>query len=208
MSDAQLANREIMRRIAERDAEAAAALFDRYAAEIGRYLGKNAPRSEREDLLQEIFARAFRGASTYRGQSSVRSWLYGIARICLQERYRRSLQSAEGVMSALAIGRARPAGPESLLIGAEERHRLLAALERLPDSHALVLELHRVDGLSHEEIGKLLGIEPSASRKRLQRALAALKADLGRGRSAPGRHRHLEAWRHSLLRRASLEVQT
>jgi RNA polymerase sigma-70 factor (ECF subfamily) len=96
-------------------------------------------------------------------------------------------------------------GPESLAIRSQERERLLAALEQLPDEQAVVLELHRVDGLSHEQIACALGITAMASRKRLERALATLTRNLGALGERRARHLRVDAWRDSLLRRVNLK---
>ena len=190
-------DRVLLERVARRDEAAATELFDRYGPELYGFLKRRASAIDAEDLLQEVFARALRAASKFRGRASARTWLYAIARYTLADRLRHRFEAC-----SLADPPMRGPGPESLLVGAEERHRLLAALERLPDEQALVLELHRVDGLSHREIGRLLGIRPATSRKRLERALRALQRDLEAELPRRARHRHMEAWRSSLLRRA------
>jgi RNA polymerase sigma-70 factor (ECF subfamily) len=189
-------DRALLERIARRDESAATALFDRYAVELHGFLKRHAHSLDPEDLLQEVFVRALRGASSFRGQATARTWIYAIARYTIADRLRSRFEAC-----TLTDSPARAPGPESLLLGAEERHRLLAALERLPDEQAIVLELHRVDGLSHREIGRMLGIRPATSRKRLERALKALRQELEVERDPRARHAHVEAWRHSLLRR-------
>ena len=187
----------LLERIASRDRASGASFFDRYAGQIFGFLARRAPAEEAEDLLQEVFVRALRGASSFRGAASVRTWLYAIARHVLLERSRARLDAETFV----ELSDERP-GPESLAIGSEERRRVVAALGRLPDELAIVLELHRIDGLSHEEVGRILEISAAASRKRLQRAVRALDREL---RAAPSRlaaHSQLESWRASLLRRA------
>lgn len=192
----ETSDRVLLERIARRDESAAAELFGRYGDELFGYLKRHARALDPEDLLQEVFARALRGASSFRGQATPRTWLYAITRYTVADRLRERFEAGTLVDSA-APGH----GPESLLLETEERHRLLAALERLPDEQALVLELHRVDGLSHREIGRMLGIRAATSRKRLERATKALQKDLGVEREPRARHTHLEAWRNSLLRR-------
>ena len=183
-----------MQRIAQRDREAATTLFDRYADEIFGYLLRRTDRVAAEDVLQEVFARALCSASTYRGLGSVRSWLYGIARNAVLELKRDRIE----VRSRLDLVEQAP-GPESLAIRGQEQNRLLWALEQLPDDQAIVLELHRVDGLSHAEIGRLLGIRPAASRKRLERASHVLESAFGGlvGARSPD-HSRFESWQRSL----------
>lgn len=186
---------EWIRRVAARDREASAALFDRYAPELHGFVVRQAGASDADDLLQEVFVRALRGASGYRGDASVRTWLYAIARYVVLERRRERL--FEGLSGLVAAG----PGPESFAARAEEREELLAALEQLPDDQAIVLALHRVDGLSHDEIAERLRIRPAASRKRLERALAAVRRLLRRPTARRARHRHLDSWQRSLAQR-------
>jgi RNA polymerase sigma-70 factor (ECF subfamily) len=194
------ADAALLRRIAARDREAGAELFDRYAGDVLAYLRRQLGPQESEELLQEVFARALRRASAFRGQSSARTWLRAIARYAVYERYRDRFP-AESLRPIAAPG----PGPESLAIRGEARGRLLAALERLPDDQAIVLELHRVDGLTHRAIGRKLGISAAASRKRLERALAALARHLDSGNLGAARHELVESWRDSLLRRVIQE---
>lgn len=190
-----LTDAELIARIAARDVEAGAELFDRYANSVFRFLRRRVRPGEAEDLLQEVFVRALRGASSFRGESSVRTWLYSIARYAAMEHTSGAAASLDGLVDPAP-------GPESLALCRERLKGAIAALERLPDEQALVVELHRIDGLSHEEIGRLLGISPSASRKRLQRAARALRgAQPEPDRVRPTRHSRIESWRRSLLLR-------
>ena len=80
--DAEL---DLMRRVSLRDREAADALFERHADEIFGYVVRRIGRDEAEDVLQEAFTRALVSASTFRGDGSLRSWLYTITRHVLLE---------------------------------------------------------------------------------------------------------------------------
>jgi len=194
------ADETLLERVAARDRSAGAELFDRYAGEIFGLLARATRPSDAEDLLQEVFVRALRRSSSFRGDASVRTWLHGIARLTLLERYRARREAA-----SLGDLPAPGPGPESFAIGAQQCRERIAQLERLPDHEAIVLELHRIDGLSHDEIAALLGISPAASRKRLQRAVATLDqfqtGDSVEPEAGLARHSRFETWRASLLRR-------
>jgi len=192
----------LLARIAERDAQAGAILFERYADEVWSLVARRTSPGDADDLTQEVFVRVLRRASSFRAESSVRTWLWSIAYNTVRERYRERLYA--GTLGELVTP---DPGPESLAIHAERRRELLAALEALPDEQAIVVELHRLDGLSHEEIARRLDIQPAASRKRLQRAMSALGTQLGSRPDANARHSRLETWRRSLLRRVLPEEQ-
>ncbi len=190
------ADLHLMRRVALRDPKAAAEFFDLYADEVFRYVVRRIADVDAEDVLQEAFKRALVSASTFRGEGSLRSWLYGIARHVLLESWRDRIDPRS------LVDRADPGpGPESMALQGEQQKRRIWALERLPDEQAIVLELHRADGFSHDEISKILGIRAATSRKRLQRALKVLGRALAGGEACSPEHGCLDSWRRSLLMR-------
>jgi RNA polymerase sigma-70 factor (ECF subfamily) len=185
-----------MRRVALRDPKAAAKLFDLYADEIFRYVARRIADVDAEDVLQEAFKRALVSASTFRGEGSLRAWLYGIARHVLLESWRDRIDPRSFV-DGVDPG----PGPESMALQGEQQKRRIWALEQLPDEQAIVLELHRADGFSHDEISQILGIRAATSRKRLQRALKVLGRALEGDDACSPEHGRLDSWRRSLLMR-------
>jgi RNA polymerase sigma-70 factor (ECF subfamily) len=190
------ADLQLMRRVALRDPKAAAKLFDLYADAIFRYVARRIAYVDAEDVLQEAFKRALVSASTFRGEGSLRSWLYGIARHVLLESWRDRIDPRSFV-DGVDPG----PGPESMALQGEQQKRRIWALEQLPDEQAIVLELHRADGFSHDEISQILGIRAATSRKRLQRALKVLGRALAGDDACSPEHGHLDSWRRSLLMR-------
>ena len=123
---------ELLRRVAQRDPDASAELFERYADEIWRKMARGTSAAEADDLCQEVFVRALRRASTFRNDSSVRTWLWSIARNTLRERYRmRIAVDSPGEIAATGPG------PESLVISAERSRQMVAALVHLPVKRSL-----------------------------------------------------------------------
>jgi len=190
------ADLQLMRRVALRDPKAATELFDLYADEIFRYVARRITDVDAEDVLQEAFKRALVSASTFRGEGSLRSWLYGIARHVLLESWRDRIDPRSFV-DGVDPG----PGPESMALQGEQQKRRIWALEQLPDEQAIVLELHRADGFSHDEISQILGIRAATSRKRLQRALKVLGRALAGDDACSPEHGRLDSWRRSLLMR-------
>ena len=190
------ADLQLMRRVALRDPKAAAKLFDLYADEIFRYVARRIADVDAEDVLQEAFKRALVSASTFRGEGSLRAWLYGIARHVLLESWRDRIDPRSFV-DGVDPG----PGPESMALQGEQQKRRIWALEQLPDEQAIVLELHRADGFSHDEISQILGIRAATSRKRLQRALKVLGRALAGDDAFIPEHGRLDSWRRSLLMR-------
>jgi RNA polymerase sigma-70 factor (ECF subfamily) len=134
-------------------------------------------REEAEDVVQEAWIRAVRGLPGFRWESTLRTWLSGIAIRIWSERVRRIRSMPEVGLDEVP----EPASPMPDL--AVVRVDLERAVRRLDDDRRVVLVLHDVEGFTHEEIGAMLGIEPGTSRSRLHRARRELRLTLNdRGR--------------------------
>jgi RNA polymerase sigma-70 factor (ECF subfamily) len=134
-----------------------------------------------EDVVQEAFVRAFRALATLDRPERFRSWLCRICSNVALDRVRRrspvaSFDQDSGLMRALPPGEG--ARPSARAEEEEDRDRLLAAIERLPDTYQVPVVLRHVEGLSYREIAKRLGIREDALRKRIHRASKMLRDDL------------------------------
>lgn len=143
-----------------------------------------------EDAVQETLLRAWRGFAEFRGDSSLRTWLYRIAtNVALStlehQRSRRWLPS--GLGPPLEDAEASAAHDQQIswiepmpdeLVGAREdlRLALIAALQALPSRQRAVLLLREVAGLSADEVATALGMTTAAVKSALKRARATLDA--------------------------------
>ncbi|MCC6989573.1 MAG: sigma-70 family RNA polymerase sigma factor [Acidobacteria bacterium] len=144
-------------------------------------------REEALDLSQEVFLRVFRMMGTFRGQSSLRPWIYRIVINQARNRqrwWRRRRQSDQVSLDqhVEAHGelpqRADVAAPDRLLARKEAAARLWRAMDRLPFDQRTAVVLREFDGLSYEEIAFSLDIAVGTVKSRLTRARQALRADL------------------------------
>jgi RNA polymerase sigma-70 factor (ECF subfamily) len=144
------------------------------------------------DLSQEVFLRVFRTIHRFRGQSSLRTWIYRIAVNQARNRHRfwRRRHRADQVsldQHIAAHGEFRSDGkatPDRLLAQKELAARLEHALEHLPFDQRTAIILREIDGLSYEEIAFSLGIAIGTVKSRLTRARQALRTELREARSA------------------------
>jgi RNA polymerase sigma-70 factor (ECF subfamily) len=116
------------------------------------------------DLTQDTFVRALVGVDRFRGDSTYRTWLLGIARNLHREWIRRSYRS--------------PIPDDAIDIvdpGSDDTTAVTDALGLLPLDERELLVLHHVEGLQSKEIAMLLGISDAATRQRLSRAAAAFR---------------------------------
>ena len=85
------------------DERAATALVERHADAIARFAASVGAREDVEDLVQETFVRAFGSFDSFRGESSLRTWLFTIARRLLLDRRRSERRRGGGSRMALDV---------------------------------------------------------------------------------------------------------
>ncbi len=141
----------------------------------------NAPPSDVEDLLQEVFLRIFRNLSRFRGQSSFYTWLYRITiNVFFDHNKKRKradvrlarLQSALSEVNSL---REPSDDPYLACYNTLAREEFSQAINALPEAFRTVVAMREVEDLSYEEIAALTGISIGTVRSRLWRARARLK---------------------------------
>lgn len=117
-----------------------------------------------EDIMQEVFLKAFTKLPTLRDRTKARAWLLQIARRACVDYYRKR-------PSPRTLPVDMPARPKS---DSELITRLHTAISRLPEGHREVITLYYLDGRKCAYIAEALGINEDAVRSRLVRARFAL----------------------------------
>jgi RNA polymerase sigma-70 factor, ECF subfamily len=187
--DALTTDLVLLQRAAAGDRPAAARFVERHQSAVFRHASfLTATREDAEDVLQETFLAALRGAGGFRGDASARTWLFTIARHAALRKPREVLVADEAGLELLA----EQAGwgtenPESLAALAEDRQRLESALRALAAEDRDVVLLRDYEGLSGEETARALDISLAAMKSRLHRGRLRLAALLRSGvRSGEG----------------------
>jgi RNA polymerase sigma-70 factor, ECF subfamily len=145
--------------------------------------------SEAEDVVQETFLRAYRGLESFRGESSLKTWLYAIALNRARARHGtlsriRALfssgarQGSDDLRDPLDDAADPAASPEENSLLREQRVRLRAAIRRLPDDFRTAVVLRDLEGLSYSEIADVLSVPIGTVRSRIARGRSLLKEDL------------------------------
>lgn len=150
----------------------------RHEVAIHGYLARRADRQAADDLLAEVWLRAFAARGGYdTGYGDARPWLYGIARNVLREYWR--TRSGEEP-APIAETKVDPwDGVIDRLDSAERAKAVMSAVRALPAAEREVLLLVAWEQLTPAEAAKVLGIPPGTARSRLHRARAALRQVLG-----------------------------
>ncbi len=145
------------------------------------------PETDADDAVQEAFIKAFDALSRFREGAPLRPWLLRIVANEARNR-RRSAGRRHGlalrVADAAEPGRAVP-GPEQVVMAAEQRSELLAALGTLRDDDREVLGARFLLDLSEAETAETLGIPRGTVKSRTSRALGRLRNALEPTRDAP-----------------------
>lgn len=129
--------------------------------------------AEADDLVQETLLDAHAGFAAFRGEGSLRAWLFGIARkkcARLVERTTRRTARLRLVHDAERDGSA-----EELMLLRQRAEAARSALSNIRPSEREAVVLRYAGELSFREVGIACGIDEAAARKRVSRALARLR---------------------------------
>jgi RNA polymerase sigma-70 factor (ECF subfamily) len=183
--------RELVER-AKRDPEAFGLLYERYVAQIYRYLYyRTGNPQDAEDLTARTFYRALEHLPRYQERGlPFAAWLYRIAHNIVvnwqRDRRRRPVVALDHVVMHAAEG-----DPQGALEEQEEREQLIRAFRRLSPERQELLILKFVEGMSNAQIGAIMGRSEGAIKSLYHRTLLELKKNLegtedGGARSDPG----------------------
>ena len=149
-------------------------LFWRHGSAVHAYLTRRAGRQDADDLLSEVWLRAFKGRASRRGPDAL-PWLYGIARNVLRAHWRQTMRPPI------------PAGPadsqdpwpdtDSRLDAVAQRESIQRVLAILSEDEREVLLLVVWEQLTPAEVAVVLGLPQGTARSRLHRALSTFRAE-------------------------------
>jgi RNA polymerase sigma-70 factor (ECF subfamily) len=160
----------LVRAAAGGDQAAFAGLYARYARMVHGVLLARVPRSDVDDLVQEVFLTAWRRLETLREAAAFGGWLAMIARNRATDFHRRRPETVD-IPDDLAVPASAGARAEALAA--------LAAVRALPEAYRETLILRLVEGMTGPEIAERTGLTPASVRVNLHRGMKLLRAKLG-----------------------------
>ena len=178
---------EVIRRVQNGDANAYEVLVTAYEKNVYNLaLRMTGNAQDAEDMAQEAFLKAYNSLDSFRGDSKFSVWLYRIvSNVCLDflRRQKRrpatslSVEDDEGEDVQLDIPDDSQS-PQELLERKLTREAVRQGLAQLPEEQRQILLLREIQGLSYEEIGLALSLEPGTVKSRIFRARKRLCAFL------------------------------
>ncbi len=177
-------NLGLVQRVASGDEDALESFFTRYADPLFAFIYHHLDESQQdaEELWQVTLLAAIRSLSTYRGQSSLFTWLCSIARHKIADHYRRRtlpldvFSDVSDVQLATLISSA-PL-PEEYLLQLDTRVQVVKALTALPEEYHSALVARYVEERSVREISQMLNKTYKSTESLLSRARLAFRETL------------------------------
>ncbi len=159
------------------DTKAFDELVEKYTPKLyGLVYHMTSNHEDTNDVLQDVFAKAYRALKRFRGKSSFYTWIYSIATNMtlnfLKKRNRRRAMSLDDVDLAIendqdfieATSKSDPVREANI---SELQERLNMAMQELSVDHRAVVTMFDIQGMPHAEISKILGVSEGTIRSRL-----------------------------------------
>jgi len=164
----------LLRRIGQGDEDAMAAFYREHGRVVfAQVLLVAGEQALAEEIVQDTMLAVWRGAGSFRAESSVRSWVIAIARRQTRDRLRR--RRLRVVDDDLLADQPGPGpGPEVMALDRAELAEVRGAIRELAPAHREVLGLAFGSGLSLPEVAGVLGIPVATVKSRLAAARTAL----------------------------------
>jgi RNA polymerase sigma-70 factor (ECF subfamily) len=172
----QSARTDVVQRARAGEATAFRELYELYQRQVARQLAFLVPRSDLEDVLQDVFVEVFRSLKNFQGKSAFTTWLYRVTVHVAMKSRRKHTRSRLDVVEDLPEGVDERPLPSEVSLSAERQARVEALLERLSPKKRAVLVLHDLQGVDAQRIAELLETNVLTVRTRLFYARRELEA--------------------------------
>ena len=158
----------LVKAVLDGDRDSFGRLYELYAPMVHGILLARIPRSEVDDLVQDIFLHAFRKLHTLRDWAAFGPWIAMIARNRAMDFYRRTKETVE-VTEDL----------RSTDMQTSRANEILELIRALPEAYRETLILRLVEGMTGPEIAARTGLTPASVRVNLHRGMKQLRQKLG-----------------------------
>jgi RNA polymerase sigma-70 factor (ECF subfamily) len=167
---------ELFERWRRGDTRAGSSLVRRHFDALHRFFASKA-QGQVEDLVQQTFVACVEAKDAFRGESSFRAYLFGLARLQLYTYYRKNHRNRSFDFTSTSV-KDMGMSPTAVLAQREDERLLSLALQQVPVDQQIALELTYWEGLSAPEVARVLSIPENTVYSRLRRAKEHLKKAL------------------------------
>lgn len=176
-----LDEKNVVRRLQNREAEAWSAVYEEYFPRVYRYTAlRVGNKTEAEDLAGQVFLKALESIDSFRWRGvPLSAWLFRIARNLIIDHWRTTRSKISLPLDESLVNG--DADPVAIAEGNLEVKQVFQAIGLLTKSQREVIELRFIAGLSVAEVSKVLGKSEGAVKVMQHSALAALRKMLSAG---------------------------
>src|SRR5215212_1771641 len=155
------------------DSRAATELVSRHSDALARFAVSSGERSEIEELVQDTFVRAFSSIDSFRGESSLRTWLFTIERRLMLDR-RRSERRQKTMVQVNPADAVTEYDALDALVAEEAESKVRRAVDSLSPMQREVFTLRVEQGMSYRDIAEIVGSTEGAARVHYHNAMRAV----------------------------------
>jgi RNA polymerase sigma-70 factor (ECF subfamily) len=171
---------DVVERARSGDVTAFRELYALYHRQVARQLAFLVPRSDLEDVLQDVFIEVYKSVRRFEGKSAFTTWLYRLTvHVAMKSRRKHTRSRLDIVEDVPESVDERPT-PDDVSLSSERQARVEALLEKLSPKKRAVLVMHDLQGMEAQKIAELLETNILTVRTRLfyaRRELEALAKD-------------------------------
>ncbi len=173
----EMSDRALVSAVAQGDQAALGALYDRFHRDVYRFIAHLlCGDMQVDDLVQSTFIEAHRSAPRFRGESTVKTWLFGISANLTRHHQRSEARRKSAGDKLATVPLANPITPGEAITLEQQRRWLAAAVEMLSPALKEVYVLCVIEEVPGKEAAQVLGIREASLWRRLTDARTALRA--------------------------------
>ncbi|HVX87297.1 MAG TPA: RNA polymerase sigma factor [Gemmatimonadales bacterium] len=167
--------RQLIDGVLSGDPQAERLFYDRHVDRVWRLAYRFAGDGDlAQDIVQETFVRAFGKLETFRGESTLSTWVTAVATSTALS----TLRKVKRFRGHVALEDAEQLPQPGRRSEPDLKRRMDEAIAALPEGYRTVFLMHDVEGYTHEEIGAALGVQAGTSKAQLFRARGRLREAL------------------------------
>ena len=179
---------QLIQWVADGDTSCLATLFERHHNAVYQFcLQMTRHPAQSEDLVQDVFIRILKKASSFRGEGLFKAWMFNIARNITLDHIRKSKRQRSESLDdeTIAENLTDHRSAEQSAAGAQKINLVMQALALLPEAAQQVIWLGRFQFENYDDLGQALGCNTGTARVRMHRAMTLLNSTYTRINGAP-----------------------